>query len=45
MCLSGLEMSVNIVCTLKIDGKHDLFTSFSSRAQKQNANKPFTSRT
>ena len=23
MCLSGLKMGVTIVCTLKIDGKHD----------------------
>ena len=23
-CLSGLEMGVNTVCTLKIDGKHGL---------------------
>ena len=27
-CLSGLEMGVNAVCTLKIDGKHDLLTIF-----------------
>ena len=25
MCLTGLEMGGNIVCTFKIDGKHDLF--------------------
>ena len=30
-------MGVNTVCTLQIDGKHDLLTIFSSRGQKQNA--------
>ena len=30
-CLSGLAMGVNIVCTWKIEGKHDLLTTFSSR--------------
>ena len=44
MCLSGLKMGVNSVCTLKIDGKHNLLTIFSSRRQKQNATKPLTSR-
>ena len=39
MCLSGLEIGVNTVCTLKVDGKHDLLTIFSSRGQKQNAAK------
>ena len=39
MCLSGLEMGVNTVCTLEVDGKHDLLTIFSSRGQKQNAAK------
>ena len=38
-CFSDLEMSVNPVCTLKIDGKHDLLTVLSSRGQKQNATK------
>ena len=33
-CLSGLEMGVNTVCTLNIDGKHDLLAIFSSRRQK-----------
>ena len=28
MCLSGIEMGVNAVCTVKIDGKHDLLTFF-----------------
>ena len=36
-CLSGLEMGVNIVCSLKIDGKRDWLTFFSSIGQKQNA--------
>ena len=36
-------MGGNRVCTLKIDGKHDLLTIFSSREQKQNASKPLTS--
>ena len=37
-------MGVNIVCTLKIDEKHDLLTIFSSRGQTQNATKPLVSR-
>ena len=28
MCLSGLEMGAHAVCTLKIDGKHDVLTLF-----------------
>ena len=40
----SLEMVVNTVCTLKIDGKHDLLTIFSSRGQKQNSTKPLTPR-
>ena len=43
MCM-GLEMGVDTVCPLKIDGKYDLLTSFTSREQKQIATKPFTSR-
>ena len=39
MCLLGLEMGVNTVCTLKMDGKYDLLTIFSSRGLKQNATK------
>ena len=35
MCLSGLQMGVNTVCTLNMDGKHDLLTIFSSRGQKK----------
>ena len=35
-------MDANIVCTLKIDGKHDLLTIFTSRGQKQIATKPLT---
>ena len=42
--LSGLEMVSNTVCTLKIDGKHDLLTIFSARGQKQKAAKPLTLR-
>ena len=37
MSLSGLEMGGNTVGTLKIDGKHELLTIFSSRRHKQNA--------
>ena len=33
-------MGVNPVCTLKVDRKHDLLTTFPSRGQKQNAAKP-----
>ena len=32
-CLSGLEMGGNTVCTLKIDGKHDLLSIFSYKTQ------------
>ena len=34
VCLMGLEMGVNIVCTLKTDGKHDLLT-FSQRTKNK----------
>ena len=40
MCLWDLEMGLNIVCTLKINGKRDLLTVFSSRGKIQNATKP-----